>query len=396
MNRMQNGGSRRIALIQAAFCALPLLFALGGCGSDKPIVDTQAQTVSSASASPVSSSAPALQTPSVPETPQPANLQNGSGQKSPARPPFDADAAFKLLTKQCDFGPRPLGSAAHEKTKKFLLAEMKQYADDTFEQKFTYRGMPVTNVVGVFYPTGMTAPAKNPVLLLTHWDSRPVADGPFSTEIGKSPTFQYGPNGWNRMTPIVAANDGASGTAVLLQLARMFKQHKPSVGVVLLLDDGEDYGDFRANGGQGEGVELGSRYFAKHFREDKRFGYPDYGILLDMVGGKNLLLPVEKFSMQYAPGTMTKVYQAAQTLGYKDVFRTDLDFAVEDDHIALNRAGMHVIDLIPYFGDSAPAGTTGYTHWHTLEDTPDKCDAASLKIVGETIAEVVYGETPAP
>lgn len=312
------------------------------------------------------------------------------------RPEFDAENAFASLVKQCDFGPRPLGSEAHEKTKVYLLKQMKQYADVTIEQSFNYRGMPVTNVIGVFYPAGASAPAKNPVLLLTHWDSRPIADGPSSSEALKSPAFRYGPNGWNRTTPIIAANDGASGTAVLLQLAHMFKHQKPPVGVILLLDDGEDYGDFRANNNAGEGVELGSRYFAKHFKEDSRLGFPDYGILLDMIGGKDLMLPAEKFSAKDAPGTLMKVFQAGKALGYKNVFRDDLEISVDDDHIALNRAGMHVIDLIPFFGDTAPQGVAGYNFWHTLQDTPDKCSPNALKIVGETIAEVIYNETPAP
>lgn len=316
--------------------------------------------------------------------------------KPEKRPTFDGDAAFALLKKQCDFGPRPLGSDAHEKCKAFLLEEMKKYADVTIAQTFSYRGLPVTNVIGIIYPAGTNAPAQNPVLLMTHWDSRPIADGPNSPEASKSPIYHYGPKGWNRTNPIPAANDGASGAGVLLQLAKMFKAKKPPVGVLLILDDGEDYGDFLANNGEGEGVELGSRYFAKHFQEDKRFGYPDYGILLDMIGGKNLLLPREDNSVKAAPGTLTKIYQAAQSLGYSSVFRSDLSFNVNDDHIALIAAGIRTVDLIPFFGNSAPAGVSYYPYWHTLQDTPDKCSAASLKIVGETVAEVIYSETASP
>lgn len=312
------------------------------------------------------------------------------------RPAFDADAAFALLTRQCEFGPRALGSKAHERTKDYLLAEMKQYADVTIAQTFDYRGMPVTNVIGVFNGAGASVPSKNPVLLLTHWDSRPISDGPYSTEATKNPLFHYDASGWNRATPIMAANDGASGTAVLLQMARMFKKNPPPVGVVILLDDGEDYGDFHVNNEKGEGIELGSRYFATHFKTDRRLGRPAYGILLDMVGGKDLVLPMEANSMRYAPGTLTKVYQAGQQLGYKSTFRGDLTFNVNDDHIALNEAGLRVIDLVPYFGDTAPPGVTGYTYWHTLQDTADKCSAASLKIVGETLSEVIYNEIPAP
>lgn len=309
------------------------------------------------------------------------------------RPTFDGDRAYGLLTKQCDFGPRPLGTPAHEKLRVFLTAEMKKYADQTIEQKFDYRGMPVTNIIGVFYPAGASAPAKKPVLLLAHWDTRPVADGPFSSE-SRGSRFVYGAQGWNRTTPIIGANDGASGAAALLELARLFKQRKPDVGVLLLLDDGEDYGDFKSDQGRGEGVELGSRYFATHYMEDARFGYPDFGILLDMIGAKNLVLPKEQYSQNHAPGTNSKVFGIAEELGYKKIFLYGETQDVGDDHIALNEAGIPTIDLI----HPLPNGSSslGYRYWHTLQDTADKCSGASLKVVGETVAEVIYRETPAP
>ncbi len=327
------------------------------------------------------------------QTASPSSASATSSATSEPRPAFDSDKAFALLQKQCDFGPRPLGTDAHEKCRDYLLAQMKKYADVTVTQTFTYRGMPVTNIVGVFYPAGASAPAKTPVLLLTHWDSRPVADGPYSSEAQKSPAFRYGAKGWNRETPILAANDGASGTAALLELARLFKARKPAVGVLLLLDDGEDYGDFRANSGQGDGTELGSRYFAQHFRDEKAFGQPTFGILLDMVGAKNAVFLREVVSQQYAPGTNEKVFGIAQALGYSDVFRGNETQQVGDDHLALNQAGIPTIDLIhPLPGNND--GGQGYRYWHTLQDTPDKCSPRTLKIVGETVAEVVYRETP--
>lgn len=364
-----------------------VLGVLAGCGPSTPSTGV--------GTSPGTPSTVTTVTPAATTTPASATSEVKPAQRA-ERPTFDEQAAFEILKKQCSFGPRPLGTDAHEQCKDYLLAQMKQYADETFTQTFRYRGLTVTNVIGIFYPAGSTAPSKHPVLLLTHWDSRPIADGPFSTTIAKGVTYRYGARGWNQTHPIMAANDGASGPGVLLELARMFKKKKPDVGVVMLLDDGEDYGDFQANGGLGEGVELGSRYFAQHYREDKRLGVPDYGILLDMVGGKNMVLPLEKVSMRYAPGTLTKVFATAKKLGYGSIFRDDLQFEVNDDHVALNQVGMRVIDLIPYFGTTDTQGVPSYTYWHTLEDTVDKCSPNALKAVGETVAEVIYNETPVP
>lgn len=270
-------------------------------------------------------------------------------------PVFDGARAFKLLVQQCDFGPRPVGSAAHRKTRNFLLAEMKKYADETVAQDFTYKGMPLTNIIGVFNPG-----AKRQILLCAHWDTRPIAD----MEIDEA----------KRRQPILGANDGASGVAVLLELARLFKAHKPPVSVLIVLLDGEDYGDFKRD----EGVFLGSRHFARNHK-----GYrPEFGILIDMIGDKNLDIYREVHSQRYAPGVNEKVFRIARELGYEKYFIDDLQTEVLDDHIPLNQAGIPTIDLIDF----------NYGPWHTLDDTPDKCSAESLAIVGHVLLEVVYRE----
>lgn len=304
---------------------------------------------------------------------------------------FDAEKCWAILKKQCDFGPRPLGSPAHDKTRDYLIAEMKKYADTTVTQEFSYRGMTVTNIIGVFQPEGSRQKPQKPFLLMAHWDTRPIADGPHSRV--KTPPFRYGPKGWSRTTPILGANDGASGVAVLLELARLFKEKRPAIGVVILLDDGEDYGDFNAPNG-GDGVELGAKYFSMHCQAEKAYGKPGFGILLDMVGAKNLLIASEAISQQYAPGTNDKVFNAAQALGYGEIFQRNLTQHVGDDHLPLNQAGIPTIDLI----HPLPYGLyerTGYLQWHTLEDTPENCSSRSLKAVGDVVAAVIYAEAPA-
>lgn len=272
-----------------------------------------------------------------------------------ARPTFDGKRAFEILVKQCQFGPRPVGSEAHRKTRDYLVAEMRRYADKVITQDFQYRGMPLTNIIGVFRPE-----QRRHILLCAHWDTRPTADQEIDPAL--------------RRKPILGANDGASGVAVLLELARMFKEQKPDAGVAIALLDGEDYGNFETN----EGVFLGSRYLARN-QEDLR---PTFGILLDMVGDKNLDIYRERLSDTFAGDINRKVFRAAKDLGYEKYLIDALKFDIQDDHIPLNRAGIPTIDLIDF--DYAP--------WHTLDDTVDKCSPESLAIVGETVAEVVYRE----
>ena len=312
---------------------------------------------------------------------------------APVHEPFDGKLAMDILKKQCDFGVRPLGSEAHEKTKAYLIAEMKKYADVTRLQEFKYRGMPVTNVLGVFYPAGSDKPSAHPILLMTHWDTRPIADGPYSSKTRAGVHFRYGPNGWSPTAPIMGANDAASGVGVLLELARIFHEHRPPVGVILFLDDGEDYGDFTANNSTGEGVELGARYFAKHYGDDPIYGQPKYGILLDMVGAKNAIFLREALSQRVAPNVNDRVFAIARDLGYGGTFLAGEGPDIGDDHVSINEAGIPTIDIIhPLPFNEFDADNHSYRYWHTLEDTADKCSATTLKAVGDTIAETIYRE----
>ena len=341
----------------------------------------------------IASNANAAAANSVPpvQPPPPPNTGGKAADKPTARPKFDGQAAFVHLKKQCDFGARVLGSAVHEKCAEYLKDEMKKYADEIIVQETTYRGMPVKNIIGVFYPAGSKTPSANPVLLFSHWDTRPIADGPFSTTLRSGAPYRFGAKGWNRTNPIPGASDGASGGAVLLELAKMFKQQKPRVGVLLMFADGEDYGDFSGNNHEGDGVFLGSRYFAKNYLKNKTLGQPAYGILLDMVGGKNLILPREATSDQFARQVNDRIYGAAQKLGYSSVFLANEIQSVEDDHVPLNQEGIPTVDLI----HPLPFGNyerTGLVQWHTLQDSPENCSPKSLQTVGETLAEVVYNE----
>jgi len=280
---------------------------------------------------------------------------------------FKAARAYELLKKQVDFGPRVPGTEAHDACAKFIETSLKPYADKVAVQDFerTVRGKPVhlKNIVAHF-----NAGASKWVLLAAHWDSRPTAD--CEVTAGK------------KKQAIPGANDGASGVAVLLELARVFASHKPEVGVVMVFFDGEDYGRTSSD------MFLGSARFASDLAKNAGIdGKPiniDYGILLDMVGDKDLKIYQETISLKAAPKVVEKVWTTAKDLGYGRIFMPEAKYSISDDHIPLIRAGVKCIDVIDF----------EYGPWHTLDDTPDKCSPESLKAVGEVTAAVVYAEKP--
>lgn len=287
------------------------------------------------------------------------------GGTSASVPAFDETRAFSILTKQVEFGPRYPGTKGHKMTAEYIQAQLKPYADAVKVQEFskTVRGkyLEMQNIIAHFNPD-----AKKHILLAAHWDSRPTAD----MEINPA----------KKQQPIPGADDGGSGVAVLLELARMFAKQKPDVGVVMVFLDGEDYGP-----GEPE-MFLGSKYLAKNLADGTSYNGKvikiDYGILLDMVGDKDLEIPKEQYSVDAAPEVVEKVWRTADKLGYRDVFTPEVGMNIEDDHIPLNYAGVKCIDVIDF----------NYGPWHTLDDTPDKCSPKSLKIVGEVIANVIYAE----
>jgi len=287
--------------------------------------------------------------------------------QAPAVPPFHGDRAFDLLQKQVDLGPRVPGAPGHAAGAKLIESQLKPYADSVTAQDFTRqvdgKTVEMSNIIARF-----NSGARRWVLLAAHWDTRPMAD--------------YEVDAAKRKLPIPGANDGASGVAVLLELARVFSVRKPDVGVLMVFFDGEDYGATES------GMYLGSKYFARNLKESTAVdGKPvkiDYGILLDMVGDKNLDIHQERGSVESAPEVVEKVWSVAKDLGYQDIFLPDTRYTIVDDHIPLIRAGIKCVDIIDF----------DYSSWHTLADTPDKCSPKSLKTVGEVVAHVIYEEKP--
>jgi glutaminyl-peptide cyclotransferase len=220
-----------------------------------------------------------------------------------------------------------------------------------FQDNARHVTLHLTNILGIINPA-----AKKKIMLFTHWDTRPTADNDL-----EHPAW-----------PIIGADDGASGTAVLLELARILHEKRPNVCVELLFVDGEDWGP------KDDKMYLGAR----HFAADPGPYRPDFAILLDMIGQKNLTIHRELTSQGLHPELNDMVWDAAAALGYSAEFANDVRWQITDDHDAFNDAGIPAIDLIDF----------DYPYWHTMQDTADKCSPQSLKIVGDVMAKVIYDQ----
>jgi glutaminyl-peptide cyclotransferase len=266
---------------------------------------------------------------------------------------FDGARAFGDLERQMQFGPRIPGTPAHERAGDWLLERLRATADTVVVQRITHvtrqgQTLHLRNFLARFRPA-----ASERVLFLAHWDTRPHADQ--SANLGQ------------QRLPVPGANDGASGVAVLLGVAAALKAHPPSLGVDLLFDDGEDFGNFATDS---DDVLIGSRYFAAH----QPAGYPPlFAVLLDMVGDKDLQIYVEGNSQSVAPEVVDRVWRTADRLGYGQYFLPTGRHTLIDDHVSLQHGGIHAIDVVDF----------DYPYWHTPYDTIDKVSAASLQIVGD-------------
>lgn len=286
-------------------------------------------------------------------------------------PEFNADRAFADIVKQVSFGPRVPNTEPHRKQLIWMEEQLKATGATVSLQRFKEQGygetLDLANVVASFNPT-----ATDRVLLLAHWDSRPRAD----MEKDSSRIRQGVP----------AANDGASGVAVLMELARIMKDAPPPIGVDILFTDGEDYGD--------TSIDELNKYFlgAKHFVRTKPATYhPRLGILLDMVGGKDAVFKKEGYSMQAAPSVVNFVWNTARDLGLR-TFRQEVDAGISDDHLPFIEAGMRVIDII----DAGLVGHNDTTrkYWHTLNDTPKNISTETLGEVGKLMLTLIYDRFP--
>ena len=296
----------------------------------------------------------------------------------PTVPDFDAERAFADVEAQVAFGPRVPGTDAHDATRRWLVARLDSLADRVTEMPVAFRDpgdsarvLRGTNIVASFAPD---APRR--VMLAAHWDSRPTAD--------------QDPDTTRRGEPVLGANDGASGVAVLLEMARLLAERPPpdGVGIDVVLFDLEDMGEEPDHELEEQGlVDSTALPFAIGSREFVRTnpGYrPAWGVLLDMVGGADLMIPQEGYSVRFARPVVDRVWAAARRVG-ATAFADGLGPAIEDDHVPFLAQGIPVVDLIAVpFPDQ----------WHTTDDTVEHIRAESLGQVGRVLAELIWGETP--
>lgn len=291
---------------------------------------------------------------------------------------FSADSAYSYIERQVAFGPRVPGTKGHAECRDYIVESLNRFDADTVivqeaeVEAFNGDKLPISNIFASYNSSN----AKR-ILLVAHWDTRPWADMESTVD--------------DRMQPIPGANDGGSGVGVLLEIARNLAMKEPAVGVDLLFVDAEDYGNNDGFGTNPDSWCLGSQYWTQNMVPYTDGNLPVYGILLDMVGGRNARFHNEAFAASEAETPTIKVWSEAERLGYGDRFLHTVGGAVTDDHIFLTQAGIPTTDIIELNNEET---STFPPTWHTMKDDMSGIDRSTLKAVGETVLSVVYKEKP--
>ena len=297
---------------------------------------------------------------------QKANENTTASVSAPLKVEFNADSCYSYLANQVAFGPRVPNTKAHKECAKYLVSTLESFADTLITQDVNLTAFDGTklesrNIIASFNPA-----SKNRIMLCAHWDSRPVCD--------------EDPNAENHKTPVLGANDGASGVAVLMELARCFAASKPNVAVDIVLFDSEDYG----NSSVEHSYCLGSQYWARNPHT------PNYrarfGILLDMVGGAGARFDKDVVSMHFASDVVNGVWKTAADMGYASLFSNEMGGSLIDDHYYVNMlSGIPCIDIIDYTKDEGFPVT-----WHTVNDNLENIDKTVLNAVGKVLSNYIY------
>lgn len=279
---------------------------------------------------------------------------------TPAPAPIDGARAYKYLKQICEIGPRPAGSEANARQRALVSKHFSTHGGVVREQPFTgidprsNARVDMVNLIGSWHPE-----RKERVVIGVHYDTRPFPDQ------DRDPA--------KRTIPFIGANDGASGVSLLMEIAHHLDALPTPWGVDLVLFDGEEL----VYGQDGE-YFLGSKKFAEAYATGANSRRPSYryvaGIVLDMVGDRDLKIDQEENSYNLAFGLVRDVWAVAKQLK-ATAFQQRVGTSVLDDHLPLNNAGIPCIDIIDF----------NYPYWHTSQDLPDKCSAGSLEQVGRVV-----------
>ena len=253
---------------------------------------------------------------------------------------FDGEKAYKDVEYQVTLGPRTLGSAAHQETRSWIRSELITYGWEVENQELSWENVPIQNIIG------KRGNGSQWVIIGAHYDSR------FSADRDPNPSL--------RNQPVPGANDGASGVAVLLELARCLPKNLNKT-IWLVFFDAEDNGNL-----PGYDWLLGSRAFVGALT-----GIPNQVVVIDMIGDKDLNIYKEKNS---DVGITQSIWSTAASLGYQEFIPT-LKYRIIDDHMPFLEKKIPATDIIDF----------DYSYWHTTQDILDKISAKSLQIVGETL-----------
>jgi len=288
-------------------------------------------------------------------------------------PVFSAENAYSFIEKQISFGPRVPNSEAHREAVQYFRNHFIEKAGDrnVFVQQFRQvvyeEELLMFNVIASFNPA-----AEDRIVLAAHWDSRPRGE--------QDPDYPE--------LPIPGADDGGSGVGVLMELASIFAENPPPLGVDIILFDGEDYGEESDL----DNYFLGSRHWGNN--PPVADYNPRFGILLDMVGGENATFPKEGYSMQFAPNLVNEIWTIARHKGYESLFVDQRGGMVADDHIIVQRlTGIPMINIIHHTREED--GQVNFPpYWHSQKDDMDIIDINTLQAVGDVLLELIYNRIP--
>ncbi|MBR3547319.1 MAG: M28 family peptidase [Bacteroidaceae bacterium] len=293
-------------------------------------------------------------------------------------PTFVADSAFQYIKDQCAFGPRITGSKESLKCAQYIEEKFQQFGakvstHESYVVIYDGTRLLCRNIIASLNPDN-----PNRILLCAHWDSRPWADND--------------PNPKNHKKPVLAANDGASGVAVMLELCRIMQQHPIHTGIDFVCFDAEDMGTPRWAEDDINHEDtwcLGSRNWAQWAANEKNYT-ARFGILFDMVGGRGNTFAREMISMQYAAPVVDLLWHLAHQIGYGHYFPMKDGGFLIDDHVNVNKiCRIPCLDIVPYYEDGPSSfGPT----WHTVDDTLENIDPNVLEAVGQSVAQLLYND----